>query len=137
MIEDTHYELARQMMTMSPYHMDYTRADREAYIEPPLSMGNYIFGLDGEGTPYLFATWAFPNNRHIDEYKETGRFPVGAWRGDGDSPWIVDFICFAGRPGIIEGFRSLKDIFIEMGYSDCYWLRTKTGRVGFHALKGF
>jgi len=29
----------------------------------------------------------------------------------------------------------LKDIFIEMGYSDCYWLRTESGKLGFHKLK--
>lgn len=137
MVDEMHHELAHQMMMNNPYHCDYSRAEREAYIEPPLSMGNYIFGLDSEATPYLFATWAYPEDRHVDEYLETGRFPVGAWRGDGDSPWIVDFICFSGRQGITEGFRSLKDIFTEMGYSGCYWLRTETGRIGYHELKRY
>ena len=137
MIDETHYDLAREMMLHSTYHANYSRADREAYIEPPLSMGNYIFGFDSDETPYLFATWAFPTERQVSEYTTTGAFPPSAWRGDGDSPWVVDFICFAERQGITEGFRSLKDIFVEMGYSDCYWLRTKTGKLGFHRLKGY
>lgn len=130
-----HYDTASMMMEYSPYHSDYTLADKRMYLEPPLAMGNYIFGLDADEVPYLFATWAFPRQKQIDEYVRTGVFPTSAWRGDGDSPWIIDFICFAGRKGIVEGFRSLKDIFIEMGYSDCYWLRTESGKLGFHKLK--
>ena len=110
-----HYDTASMMMEYSPYHSDYTLVDKRMYLEPPLAMGNYI--------------------KQIDEYVRTGVFPTSAWRGDGDSPWIIDFICFAGRKGIVEGFRSLKDIFIEMGYSDCYWLRTESGKLGFHKLK--
>ena len=132
---DFHYDTAHLMMQHSPYHMGYSRVERMTYIDPPLSMGNYIFGVDAEGVPYLFATWAFPEKKHIDEYLETNQFPPAAWRGDGDSPWIVDFICFGGKRGILEGFRSLKDIFMEMGYSDCYWLRTESGKLGFHKLK--
>ncbi len=135
--EQFHYDTASMMMDYSQYHRDYSWADKRMYLEPPLAMGNYIFGVDSEATPYLFATWAFPEKRHVDEYIETGKFPPAAWRGDGDSPWIIDFICFGGRQGIVEGFRSLKDIFIQMGYSDCYWLRTETGKVGFHRLKEF
>lgn len=131
------YETASMMMDYSRYHSHYTSNDKRMYLDPPLAMGNYIFGVDSERTPYLFATWAFPEKRHVRQYMETGKFPPAAWRGDGDSPWIIDFICFGGRQGIIEGFRSLKDIFIQMGYIDCYWLRTETGKLGFHKLKGY
>jgi hemolysin-activating ACP:hemolysin acyltransferase len=130
-----HYDTASLMMEHSRYHCGYSLSEKRAYIEPPLSMGNYIFGVDAEGVPYLFATWAFPNPRQVDEYLKTGVFPPSAWRGDGDTPWVVDFICFAGRAGITEGFRSLKDIFTEMGYSECYWLRTESKKLGFHKLK--
>ena len=46
-----------------------------------------------------------------------------------------DFIAFGGFQSTRAGFRYLKDTFIEMGYSDCYWLRTETGKIGFHRLK--
>lgn len=71
-----HYDTASMMMEYSPYHSDYTLADKRMYLEPPLAMGNYIFGLDADEVPYLFATWAFPRQKQIDEYVRTGIFPL-------------------------------------------------------------
>ncbi len=41
---DFHYDTAHLMMQHSPYHMGYSRVERMTYIDPPLSMGNYISG---------------------------------------------------------------------------------------------
>lgn len=130
-----HYKTAMAMMTVSHYHKDYSDQDIKMLIEPPLSIGNYMIIADEDRFPFVFATWAFPEMWHIDEYVRTNKFPPEAFRACGDSPWIIDFIALGGFPSVLAGFRYLKDTFIEMGYSDCYWLRTETGKIGFHSLK--
>tara|TARA_A100001515_G_scaffold48714_1_gene38503 strand:- start:2215 stop:2631 length:417 start_codon:yes stop_codon:yes gene_type:complete len=130
-----HYKTATAMMTVSHYHQDYSDQDIKEFVEPPLALGNYLIIEDETGFPYVFATWAFPEMHHIDTYVRTGKFPPSGFRGCGDSPWIIDFIAFGGFQSTRAGFRYLKDTFIEMGYIDCYWLRTETGKIGFHKLK--
>tara|TARA_B100000073_G_scaffold339444_1_gene337842 strand:+ start:1647 stop:2063 length:417 start_codon:yes stop_codon:yes gene_type:complete len=134
-VDLNHYKTAMAMMTVSEYHQDYTDKDIKEFIEPPLSLGNYLIIQDEDGFPFVFATWAFPEMHHIDSYMRYSRFPASGFRGCGDSPLVIDFIAFGGFQSIKTACRYLKDTFVEMGYTDCYWLRTETGKVGFHALK--
>ena len=106
-VDLNHYKTAVAMMTVSHYHQDYSDKDIKDFIEPPLSLGNYLIIQDEYGLPYVFATWAFPERHHIDEYVRTNKFPTSAFRGCGDSPWIIDFIAFGGFQSIRPGFRYL------------------------------
>ena len=135
MIDVEDFETAKTMMTESQYHQSYSDEDIRRFIKPPLSLGNYIIMQDKNGLPFVFATWAFPEMWHVDEYFKTNKFPPKGFRGSGESPWIIDFIAVGGFQNIRTGFRYLKDRFMEMGYIDCYWLRTESKKVGFHKLK--
>jgi len=128
------YESVMQIMASSSYHRSYSDEDIQALIDQPLAQGRYILFYDDE-KPCVFATWAFPEQSHIDEYLETRRFPSSAFQANGPAPWIVDFIALGGKRNVMKGFRHLKDMFQKMGYIDCHWLRTETHKVGFHKLK--
>ena len=133
-MKENDYESVMQIMAKSSYHCDYSKQDIEDLIEPALHQGKYVLFKNGE-EPYIFATWAFPEKAHIDEYLETRRFPSSAFYANGSAPWIVEFIALNGPRSIIKGFRYLKDTFRDMGYIDCHWLRTETQKIGFHKLK--
>ena len=112
--------------------------DIKRCILPPLDEGLFILGVLDEdyNQPFLFATYAFPEPEHIEEYLETKTFPREGFYGQGNIPWVIDFICLTGKRDIIGGFRYLKAMFKELGYDKARWLRTIDDRQGWHELKG-
>ena len=132
------YFSAARLIEKSPYHQYMDDEDIRRCILPPLDEGLFILGvLDEDYTnPFLLATYAFPEEHHIEEYLETNTFPKAGFYGNGNAPWIVDFICLTGKRDIISGFRYLKVMLKNLGYDKCYGLRTLTGRLAKHELKG-
>jgi len=132
------YFSAARLIEKSPYHQYMGDEDIRRCILPPLDEGLFILGvLDEDYTnPFLLATYAFPEEHHIEEYLETKTFPKAGFYGNGNIPWIVDFICLTGKRDIKGGFVYLKAMFKNLGYDKCFWLRTETGRIGKHLLKG-
>ncbi len=52
-VDLNHYKTAVAMMTVSHYHQDYSDQDIKDFIEPPLSLGNYLIIQDEYGLPYV------------------------------------------------------------------------------------
>lgn len=129
------YWVAAQLMGQSDYHRDWGVEEFRRCIQPPIEEQQYILGCYDE-EPVIFATYAFPDQCHIDEYLDTGMFPRDGFYGMGNSPWIIDFICTGGMRDITNGFRYFKAMFRKLGYDNAQWLRTETNKRGFHRLKG-
>jgi|TARA_S200002703_G_scaffold159991_1_gene175912 hemolysin-activating ACP:hemolysin acyltransferase len=132
------YFAAARLIEKSPYHYYMDDEDIKRCILPPLDEGLFILGVLDEdyNQPFLFATYAFPEPEHIEEYLETKTFPREGFYGQGNIPWVIDFICLTGKRDIIGGFRYLKAMFKELGYDKARWLRTIDDRQGWHELKG-
>ena len=132
------YFSAARLIEKSPYHCHMDDDDIKRCILPPLDEGLFVLGvLDEDYTnPFLLATYAFPEEHHIKEYLATNTFPKEGFYGNGNAPWIVDFICLTGKRDIISGFRYLKAVLKNLGYDKCYGLRTLSGRLAKHELKG-
>jgi hemolysin-activating ACP:hemolysin acyltransferase len=132
------YFAAARLIEKSPYHWYMNEDDIMRCILPPLQENLFVLGvLDDDYTqPFLLATYAFPEEHHIEEYLATNTFPKDGFYGNGNSPWIVDFICLTGTRDIIGGFRYLKAMLKNLGYDKCYGLRTLSGRIAKHELKG-
>ncbi len=119
----------------SPYHQWWSEQMIEDHIDTPLSLGQFVLGLKDDNEVSFFATFAFPEERHIQDYLANNKFPVDGYSAMGRDIWIVDFICLGGMRDIATSFRSLKSLICSMGYKQCFWLRTEKQKLGFHALK--
>lgn len=136
------YWAAARLIEKSDYHRHWGDDEVSRCIIPPIEEDLYILGYyedQGEALlsdPHIFATYAFPDQEHIDEYLETGMFPKAGFYGNGNTPWVVDFICVSGMRDIMSGFRYLKAMFNELGYNNAQWLRTARDKRGWHNWKG-
>ena len=136
------YWAAARLIERSDYHKDWSDEDVRRCIMPPIEEGLYILGYYDDyyngliTEPHIFATYAFPEQKHIDKYLATGLFPSEGFYGQGNVPWVIDFICLSGMRDIMGGFRYLKALFTDLGYNNAQWLRTKTNKRGWHKLKG-
>ena len=112
------YFAASYLIEKSPYH--YTMADEDVArcIVTPIEEGMFVAGYNDEGNPYLFLTYAFPEQEHIDEYYATGDFPKEGYYGNGPVPFIVDYICMTGMRDIKSSLIYIKNMFDRMGYSE-------------------
>ena len=136
---DLAYLSAVHLMQQSDYHSSWGDAEMERCIIPPIEMGQYVLGYNENAKiaePYIFATYAFPEQSHIDEYLSTRMFPKDGFSGKGDDPWVVDFICLSGIRNVLGAVRYMKSMFVDLGYNNAHWLRTVTNRRGWHVTRG-
>lgn len=130
------WEGISHILQKSPYHKNYTDLDIKRCIEPPLCLGNYFFAVDESLLPTIFATWAFPEKHHITEYLTTNQFPANGFYGEGNVPWVIDFICIGGKNSLYIAFKAIRDIMrYELGYTSFNWYRTQTGKLGYFKSK--
>jgi len=129
-IEDIVY-----LIRSSDYHSWWGKDYFIDLIKTPFSLKQYIVVRDGH-VPISFATWGFPNPEHVKEYLLEHKFPAKGFHGGGKDPWLVDFIAVGGMRNTTTGFRSVKNVLSNMGYSQAYWFRTETNKLGFHKLNG-
>jgi hemolysin-activating ACP:hemolysin acyltransferase len=134
MTEET-YEKIMNMVSNSPYHRGWDDEAVVNHIDIPLSLGQFVTGVDDDEGLYFFATFAFPLEAHIQEYFSTNTFPVDGYYAQGEDIWIIDFICLGGARDVSVSFRCLKSLICSMGYSQCFWLRTEKRKLGFHIVK--
>jgi hemolysin-activating ACP:hemolysin acyltransferase len=125
-------EAIKYLLDWSDYHGWWGVEEIETLIRPPMMLDQYLVMRDAQGAPMCFATWAFPNYRHIVHYTEELSFPKEGYAGGGTVPWIIDFIAHGGKRNIAIGFRKLKSVLSSKGYTNAYWLRTETQKLGFH-----
>lgn len=123
------------LLARSPYHFKMDEKDFERLFVPPLRLEQFLI-VWRDNKPVTFATWAFPEKKDIEHYTLMNMFPNGGFYSDGPNPWIIDFICVSGKEDVLFTFRELKRHFMYMGYDRCFGLRTETGRIGKHVLKG-
>jgi len=123
------------LLARSPYHLRMDEKDFERLFIPPLRLEQFLL-VWRDNKPVTFATWAFPEKKDIEHYTLMNMFPNGGFYSDGPNPWIIDFICVSGKEDVLFTFRELKRHFMYMGYDRCFGLRTETGRIGKHILKG-
>ncbi len=128
-------EAITQLLENSDYHDWWGVEQVENYIRTPMMLDQYIVLRDRYGTPAVFATWGFPNYRHVVHYTEELEFPVSGYNGGGSVPWLIDFIAPGGKRDIALGFRKMKSVLFNKGYTQAFWLRTETGKLGFHKLR--
>lgn len=136
------YWAAAKLIEKSDYHRLWGYEELGRCIVPAIDEGLYVLGYYDDYyngnvfDPYFFATYAFPEQEQVDEYLKTGRFPKEGFYGNGNTPWVVDFICLGDKRDIIRGFRYLKAMFKNLGYDNAQWLRTAKNKRGWHNLKG-
>lgn len=123
------------LLARSSYHRQMDEKDFERLFVPPLRLEQFLL-VWRDNKPVAFVTWAFPDEKDIEHYRLMNMFPSGAFYSDGQNPWIIDFICVSGREDVLFTCRELKRHLMYMGYERCFGLRTVTGRVGKHELKG-
>ena len=119
------------LIRSSDYHNWWGKEHFINLIKTPYSLGQYAV-IRKEHTPICFATWAFPNETHIKEYLLEHKFPAEGFYGEGKDPWIVDFISVGGMRNTAIGFRKLKSMLSKEGYSQAFWFRTETSKLGFY-----
>lgn len=129
------YAKIMAMIADSPYHQWWPEEIIESHIDTPLSLGQFIIGKDDDDAFFFFATWAFPEERHLQEYLRTRCFPKEGFHGKGDEVWITDFICLGGRRDVATAFRCVKNLIYTMGYDKFFWLRTEKNKIGWHTIK--
>lgn len=130
------YLAAYTLMKESPAHQGMGRKDFDRLVKTPIMLGQYVAGFDPRGVPYLFATYAFPEPHHIERYYRKLDFPKAGFRGQGDTPYVIDFICMTGKRDIIHSFRYIKSMFTNMGYSEARWLRVGSSKQSWHSWQG-
>ena len=118
-----------ELVEGSEYHQWCGEEEFENFVEQPMRLNQYVLMDEG------FATWAFPNEWQVQDYLIENKFPVSGFDGGGQAIWIVDFICLDGKSNITKVFRRLREIFIDLGHDRAMWLRTETGKIGWHKLK--
>lgn len=125
-------EAIKRLLDGSDYHGWWGVEEVQKYIRTPMMLGQYLVMRNSEGKPAVFATWGFPSYEHVVEYTDEFEFPASGYAGGGTVPWIIDFIAPGGKRDIALGFRKLKNVLSSKGYSQAYWLRTETSKLGFH-----
>ena len=63
---------------------------------------------------------------------EDYKFPIEGFNANGEDVWIIDFISVGGMRNTAIGFRKLKSMLSKEGYSQAFWFRTETSKLGFH-----
>lgn len=124
-----------ELLDKSQYHAGWSEREIDELIRVPIDLCQYVIGVDDDESLFFFATFATPEEKHIQEYLLKNRFPPEGFRGKGDELWVIDFICLGGQADVSTAFRCVKNLVLSMGYTQCFWLRTEKRRIGFHALK--
>ena len=124
-----------ELFEASPYHANWSEQDVNELICTPISLSQYVMGVNDDESLFFFATFAFPEEHHIQDYCTSGRFPTEGFYSQGKDIWIIDFVCMGGRRDITAAFRNLKNLLSCWGYDRCFWLRTTKMKLGFHILK--
>lgn len=119
----------QHLVSSSDYHSWWGEAELDLYVSVPIGLGQCLIE-DG-----VFVTWGFPNEDQVEKYLDSRRFDSDWFAGGGDTVWIVDFICLGGKVEIARVFKGLIRLFISLGYTEAYWLRTETGKLGWFRLK--
>tara|TARA_R100000654_G_scaffold20591_1_gene41556 strand:+ start:321 stop:722 length:402 start_codon:yes stop_codon:yes gene_type:complete len=125
-IEDIIY-----LIKTSDYHNWWGKEYFINYIKIPFSLRQYAV-IRKDNRPICFATWGFPSADHIKEYLLDYKFPVEGFSANGEDVWIIDFISVGGMRNTAIGFRKLKSMLSKEGYSQAFWFRTETSKLGFH-----
>ena len=127
------YFAAAYLIEKSPLHWSMSTSDFARLVTAPIEEGTFVVGYNDDYKPYLFATYAFPEPDHLEKYYETGNFPISGFYGNGNTPFVIDFICMTGMRDIMSSFRYIKGMFDEMGYTEARWLRTASDKRGWHS----
>ena len=128
------YQDALELMSRSDYHKDWGKEEITRCIEDPLGIRQYKIIRDDDMIPLVLATWGFPSDKQVDNYVESGNFPIKGYKGDGKDVWIVDFIAEKGYTRM--GFLVLKKMFMRSGYRKAFWYRTESEKLGWHLVRG-
>ena len=98
------------------------------YIQVPITLGKFIT----DPTCSYFATFATPDWKELYIYQKYWVLDPDAFMSNGHSMWIIDLVVDGDFNSLIRTFRQIKLQVLSMGYNECYWLRDKNGRIGFH-----
>jgi len=132
---DDHYMMIMALMAESRFHQHWSDEDIDHFIDTPIQLNQYVIGLDKSDEAMFFATFARPEHHHLEKYITENKFPKEGYYGDGENIWIIDFMCKPGVKNIARSFRTIKYLLSSMGEKRCLWLRSETGKVGWHELK--
>lgn len=84
------------LMTASPIHRDWTVADIERLIVPPLMLGQYV-AIAEKDQMLAFATYAFLSQEAMDGFVSGQRkLRASDWRS-GPHKWLIDAIAPSGH----------------------------------------
>tara|TARA_E500000318_G_C3537456_1_gene203234 strand:+ start:53 stop:445 length:393 start_codon:yes stop_codon:yes gene_type:complete len=103
------------------------------YISTPIELGQYF---TNEECTY-FCTYAFPNEEQIKSYLENWYIDSDVFYENGNNIWLIDFIAQDNYRNLMQSFREIKNVLSSLGYTQCYWLRDRNGKLGFHRLVNY
>ena len=130
------YEDLRDILILMQYsnlHKDWNTEDICKCILVPVMLNQYKV-VRKKNELVMFASWAFPTDKQVDEYVRKLSFPHEGYQGDGKDIWLVDFIAKKGYTRI--GFLILKKMLTKMGFRKAFWFRPETKKLGWHTWKG-
>jgi hemolysin-activating ACP:hemolysin acyltransferase len=128
------YHDAMELIRKSKHHKNWGDDLIKKYVEEPLGIRQYEILRDSDMIPLMFATWAFPNDKQVEEYTKTKYFPQGGYKGGGSDIWIVDFIAEKGYTR--KGFVALKKRFMRSGYRKAFWFKPEKNKLRWHEVTG-
>lgn len=125
------YNTVKALMSYHTFY-DEIGIDYEPYIQIPIQLELVHICLDMNYEPVFFATLAFPEEQHIQKYLINGVFPLEGFYGNGDTPWVIDFACRDPKRDLRSAFLAIKNMLTSDGYNKCFWIRSETGKFGWH-----
>lgn len=126
------YDAISELMKENSF---YSQAghDFDPYISIPIAMDRIICAFDIEDNPVFFATIAFPEEQHIQSYILDQKFPIEGFYGEGNTPWVIDFCCRNPKRNLRYAFITIKNLLSSSGFNNCYWIRSESGKFGWHS----
>ena len=115
-------------MLESPLHRTWNLQQICRCVVLPILLDQYKVMFENKRV-VMFGTWAFPEQKHINEYLKTYDFPEEGYTGKGKDVWMIDFI--AKKDYTLKGVRYFKYYFKEQGYEIAFWLRQRNKKIGF------
>ena len=72
----------------------------------------------------------------VDDYLKDGYVNPAVFENKGYSLWVIDFIATPHKDNVMRSLRIIKDVLLSEGYKQCFWLRNKKDKLGWHTVKG-
>ena len=133
MISSEDYIWLISLLAYSDYYKEQDIEWFDAYINNPIKSNQYILERN---EAEFFCTYAKPTSVQVDDYLKDGYVNPAVFENKGYSLWVIDFIATPHKDNVMRSLRIIKDVLLSEGYKQCFWLRNKKDKLGWHTVKG-